>query len=632
MDIQLVEIKFNHNTESAFTDAYNIRRSEKDPIVWPEWQRGLSKRPEDSVAAYSLFHTCGKVLTIEARFSIGNTEGREVSIRAIDASPEGAEPSVLGEVAESSVRFENGESTFKSFNLSNTAIWAAGIGVYDVVWCWQYRVDDSSSWVSFAHSSHRIYTTLSLPKKPWRQRPFNPSNTQLVWTDVLELACRWAKGIMKDADKVAEAVVREVFALGPQFIQFDTRNYGSSSYSDPSYFDCTAFLARLSGQQGNGPFVNCTDCASIVSTFANALGAKLFQARMGPPPGGMGFGLKPHLRIGQSKRIINSSFRYHEVAWKGNCAEGDDVFDACLMVNGSNTPVSFAGKWAANLSFGRLGEKHYRFRLVTKEGERFCLPIKGSAVRRQLGRVPQVLRDHPVPETAELDSSHFVRSLSLSGLQPSAFVVNEVLKTGQDREVPVIRSFWKEHDNDLSLVRVDSYECHSSHAAANGVWNLLDDFELPGMVRVEDAEAGVLEFRNAEDSTALFAAGNLVFLIRNVGPVVSMVAPLVASIKEYIFPPISSEFAHAESGLPPFQIQPEGIVGSRLELLPTSAAAGAQYWFLSDLGKVLRQGNRLIYEPNHAGEHTIYIWHTEIDGRVSTASLQLRVNEGPNNV
>ena len=69
-----------------------------------------------------------------------------------------------------------------------------------------------------------------------------------------------------------------------------------------SSFDATHFLERLKGGLGNGIYVNCTDCATITSTFANALGADLWQSRMEPPAGSLSFGfdLNPMLGIGSA--------------------------------------------------------------------------------------------------------------------------------------------------------------------------------------------------------------------------------------------------------------------------------------------------------------------------------------------
>src|SRR5439155_18829125 len=84
------------------------------------------------------------------------------------------------------------------------------------------------------------------------------------------------------------------------------------------------------GGPGLGKYVNCSDCATIVSTFANAVGCDLWQSRMG-----YGFGLNPLLAIGFNVWQTAcgwGSFSYHEVAWKDGCTANDPVWDACLQV------------------------------------------------------------------------------------------------------------------------------------------------------------------------------------------------------------------------------------------------------------------------------------------------------------
>jgi hypothetical protein len=46
-------------------------------------------------------------------------------------------------------------------------------------------------------------------------------------------------------------------------------------------FECTQFVERLRGGNGNGIYANCSDCATIVASFANVLGCDLWQSRMG---------------------------------------------------------------------------------------------------------------------------------------------------------------------------------------------------------------------------------------------------------------------------------------------------------------------------------------------------------------
>jgi hypothetical protein len=149
-------------------------------------------------------------------------------------------------------------------------------------------------------------------------------------------------------------------------------------------FHLTAFLDRLRGGLGNGVYVNCSDCATILSSFANLLGNDWWQSQMG-----YGFDLNPVLAIGASvcqPACGWRGFRYHEVAWKGDCTESDMICDACLQVNGSPDPTTapYVPLLPANLYFGATGTSYYRDRLATPSGRPNCNPQPNKRKRREL--------------------------------------------------------------------------------------------------------------------------------------------------------------------------------------------------------------------------------------------------------
>lgn len=407
--VELVAIKFNHDPGSAAADALNIRRNASDSVAVPEWQRGLSINPEDSPAAYAIAETHGNTLTIQAQLFRKPAKAKalpHVQVRAIDANLDAwwlqgclgifADcvrvilrlfwGNVLGELKPRAVTFQaNGFSAFESFELCHVRLWSRGVGVRTTTWRWQYRKKAWKPWVDFATSEHRIYSLLEVPKAPWQQQPCNAWNTQLPWTEVLDYACRWAWRVTT-RDEAAGSVTAAVYALGPATVTYDCPGGGSSHYALWSGFDGTAFLDRLKGGPGNGIYVNCTDCATITSTFANALGCDLWQSRMG-----YGFDLNPLLGIGSTVWQTAcgwGGFSYHEVAWKDACDVGDPVFDACLQVDGDADPTAADPAHTAllpvNLRFGNAGEGDYRDRLAAPSGRASCNPQPGTRMRRSL--------------------------------------------------------------------------------------------------------------------------------------------------------------------------------------------------------------------------------------------------------
>ena len=288
----------------------------------------------------------------------------------------------LGEVKAREVEFRpDGLTDYVTLDLEGVRIWHRGANVDDTVWQWQCRRPQDSSWSNLAQRTrHRIYTVLSTPKSPWTQTPSNAPN--LPWTEVLDYACRWAE-FAETADAVACRIADKVYNLGPQIMEYDCPGGGATHYAMGN-FDCSEFLELLRGGVGFGRYVNCTDCATIVSTFANVLGCDLWQSRMG-----YSFGLNPILALGSNiwQPACNwSGFYYHEVAWKGACTENDGVFDACLKVDGDEDPTAppHTPVLPCNMKFGNTGDGLYRDRLASPTGSPSCNPRPETRKRRDI--------------------------------------------------------------------------------------------------------------------------------------------------------------------------------------------------------------------------------------------------------
>jgi hypothetical protein len=379
--VQLQSIKFNHDATAATTDALNIRRNATQAVTIPEWQHSISNNSADSLAAYAIRETQGNTISIQAQFQLSESHPLSAQIRATAVTPH-----VLGEVRAKQVFFlANGITNFEPFELQNVQIWSSGVGIHDITWQWQVRLQSTDPWIDLTTSRHRIYILLEVPKSPWQQSPFAPTNTQLPWTEVLNYACRWASGATQ-LDDVATLVTREVYHLGeitPQILEYDCPGGGGTRYAYPD-FDCTAFLERLGGGTGRGRYVNCSDCATIVSTFANSLGCDLWQSRMGNS-----FALNPILAIGSSiwqTACGWDGFSYHEVAWKGACTANEEVFDACLQVDGDIDPTTapHTPLLPTNLRFGNPDDGQYRDRLAAPSGRLNCNPQPTTRTRRQI--------------------------------------------------------------------------------------------------------------------------------------------------------------------------------------------------------------------------------------------------------
>jgi hypothetical protein len=116
------------------------------------------------------------------------------------------------------------------------------------------------------------------PTLRWLQLPFEGANTQLPWTAVLDQAGEWAHGA-RTLDEAATLVTHGLRNI--ESTLYVTYN-SSPFYSEPN-FDWTGFLSLLRTGEGRGSKLNCSDCATAVSTFADVLGCNLWQSPIGTP-------------------------------------------------------------------------------------------------------------------------------------------------------------------------------------------------------------------------------------------------------------------------------------------------------------------------------------------------------------
>ena len=400
MSVQLESIAFNHDTGSHSADALTIRRNATQAISVPEWQHGVSSTADDSPAAYSLADVQGNAVTVRVELRRTGDCDDCVQVRALDMNRKGGclyvilmafgfgkwlkpgKRNLLGGLAARTVCFgSNNLSGPLHFHLTHHRLHTAGVEDGITLWRWQYRSSPLGAWTDFAMTQHRVFAVLRTPTAPWQQT-LAAGNTQLPWVDLLKWSCKWAKGA-HTTNEAAAKITKAVYALGPGTITYDCPNGGSSWYSWPD-FDATAFIDRLNGGIGNGVYINCSDCATFVSSCANLVGADLWQSRMG-----WGFQLNELLAIGSNVWQTAcgwSGFNYHEVAWKGGCTANDNIYDACLQVDGDADPMSapHTALLPIDMRFGNPGDGDYRDKLCPSPGGASCAPQPSSATRRPI--------------------------------------------------------------------------------------------------------------------------------------------------------------------------------------------------------------------------------------------------------
>ncbi len=189
--------------------------------------------------------------------------------------------------------------------------------------------NDANEWVEIpgvdVNATLRLYGVLGNTQ--------GASVPNLPWVAVVDEATRAVGGKAADAAAVRAALVKHVYeGMG---LSYD-RASGASHYTAYSsgYGSAGFRLARLL-RRDNGTVINCSDCASILTTFSNMIGASLKYAIIG-----FDFPLNPILGIGATSfgSPFNSgrlSFSYHAVTSRDAAAT---INDATLAVDGDADP------------------------------------------------------------------------------------------------------------------------------------------------------------------------------------------------------------------------------------------------------------------------------------------------------
>jgi hypothetical protein len=366
--MRVEEIHFNHDVNSATSDALNIRKNAGGSAIQaPEWKYGFLAEPAAYAAA-----ALGAQVTIKAKFSSGPPDAAR-KIRAVDAWVPPARPSgcfgwvvyliallirsllgnVLGDTDEELVAFDGaGNSGLVTFTLVNHKLKTSGVGIRTTEWRWQ--VHKKGSWHDFDSTQHKIYLVLDMPNGPWNQNTAG-NNTQLPWTDALDKACLWALGA-KTKDEAAERIT---IAVNTQPNQSYTP-MTIFGFSPP--YHLSSYMNQL---DGGAPFqLNCTDCADAVTTFSNLLGCDLFEGRFFNMVTRKFLTLNGNTAVEADWQSWN--WGYHEICWLHQMGQNELIYDGCLQVDmdDNDADLVHVAKHPVKMRFGMNVSNDYRYRLI----------------------------------------------------------------------------------------------------------------------------------------------------------------------------------------------------------------------------------------------------------------------------
>ena len=207
---------------------------------------------------------------------------------------------------------------------------------------WMYKNADGN-WTDMERTYATVYFVPSDPNAPWKIDV--NKNNQNPWTDALDMLLGWGVNGMTSATTISSQITR--YVNSSINLKYDISR-GATILSNNNTFKCSEFIKNV--KAAKSMVGNCSDCAALVCTFSNLLGAKLVQIRFG---GGVGFSCNKIKAIGyesnwqypfpkdangnrvaiDDNKGVRGGFSYHEIAFDGNGAYDDKIYDACLKVN-----------------------------------------------------------------------------------------------------------------------------------------------------------------------------------------------------------------------------------------------------------------------------------------------------------
>lgn len=168
-----------------------------------------------------------------------------------------------------------------------------------------------------------VFAATSIPHRPW--------------VDVVDTIAGWVGGGTSDPDDVGAAIVRGVYE--DSGLAYD-RERGASMYTEyRSGWGGGVFSMQAFQDRAYGSIINCSDAASIVSSYANMVGLD-FRYRILTHRYAAGFTLNYLKGIGASDFTFSpftsgrNSFRYHAIVSSRDVR----TWDATLAVDGDGAP------------------------------------------------------------------------------------------------------------------------------------------------------------------------------------------------------------------------------------------------------------------------------------------------------
>ena len=391
---------------------------------------------------------------------------------------------------------------------------------------WQWRFKHNGDFKPANITAHQIAIVLATPEKPWTTGTPTCDTTWPLW-EVLQHACTVARG----AGTLREAAVRiteAVFGVwGGRYYKWDpfTETFASDA-GGPLAFDCVRFLGLISTRPPAAneakEIVDCSDVATILSTFASVLGCPIQQVVLK--------GLRCNeVQLVGHEESRERDFPLHEIAVGGAPGSDPVVWDGCLLISGDQT--NGPGDPEPPLLPAGLGGDEYLERLLRAERRPFNEHVHIRPLSRPLGPLSNLVPtptwnahlekiaaeygfhdwDDPDPNVVPIFSPMSVAEGGWRVLSETVFPSPESFDPDADA-VARMACAWQ---NDPGRrVRVTVYLCNDADAARLRVLYLLGKFGE----RLMPLETGRnVAFSTPDQKTIVGATRNVAYRIIDAG-------------------------------------------------------------------------------------------------------------------
>ena len=249
------EIWFNHDLESCTLDAVSIRKNARDAYdaLHGEWWLG-GETPKNDPVCYA----GGVTPKVKVKLKVSpRISSAEFYAEKIDSS------SPLGGLSAQNVTFSDGASSWVEF--ASDAMIPRTVRKVDHRWEWKVSKigsQDVTSFVCATTGPHRVYTTLAIPKPPWKPNGIDVNN---IWVSAMDFSNSFLEGKNVPQDAMSTITSHLFYDMG---FRYDTGNSMSHYWDASGKFELSNYMA------GIGNLVNCHDQAYGVATFAGLVGIK----------------------------------------------------------------------------------------------------------------------------------------------------------------------------------------------------------------------------------------------------------------------------------------------------------------------------------------------------------------------